>query len=138
LASARIERGDFIPDRRVDLVPEGQLAKLKKTGASAGRFALDCRYPAMTIETVTGTLLGSVLSSDAARGLFTLIANSRIAEKSALKASNPNPDAELAALVAADLISSAPNGEKYYVTAKGLKVARDLEKILFFRQSKTA
>ena len=92
----------------------------------------------MTIETVTGTLLGSVLSSDAARGLFTLIANSRIAEKSALKASNPNPDAELAALVAADLISSAPNGEKYYVTAKGLKVARDLEKILFFRQSKTA
>jgi hypothetical protein len=66
----------------------------------------------MAIETVTGTLLGSVLSRRSPQS-FTLIANSRIAEKSTLKASNPNADAELAALVGADLINSAPNGEKY-------------------------
>jgi predicted transcriptional regulator len=29
----------------------------------------------------------------------------------------------------ADLISPASGGEKYHVTAKGLKVARDLEKM---------
>jgi hypothetical protein len=83
----------------------------------------------MVIETVTGTLLGSVLSSAATRSLFKVIADKRIAEKAALMAINSNPEADLAALVGADLIGSAPSGEKYYVTAKGLKVARDLEKI---------
>jgi hypothetical protein len=36
---------------------------------------------------------------------------------------------ELAALAKADLIGSAPDGAKYYVTAKGRKVARGLEKL---------
>lgn len=84
----------------------------------------------MAIEAVTATLLGSLFSSSAVRSLFTLIANRRIAEKATLRASNPTPEADLAALVEADLISSAAGGEKYYVTAKGLRVARDLEKIL--------
>jgi predicted transcriptional regulator len=84
----------------------------------------------MPIAAVTATLLGSLFSSSSVRSLFTLIANKRIAEKATLKASAPTVEADLAALVEADLISSAPDGEKYYVTAKGLGVARDLDKIL--------
>jgi hypothetical protein len=85
----------------------------------------------MAIETVTGTLLGNVLASSGARSLFTLIANRRIAEKNTLlKAGDADSQAALDALEGADLINSVPGGEKYYVTAKGLKVARDLEKIL--------
>jgi hypothetical protein len=38
-------------------------------------------------------------------------------------------DRELEALEKADLIGSAASRTKYYLTAKGLKVARDLEKI---------
>jgi hypothetical protein len=83
----------------------------------------------MAIETVTGTLLGSVLASSVARNLFTLIANRRIAERGTLSRTIDS-QAALDALESADLISSARAGEKYYVTAKGLKVARDLEKIL--------
>ena len=83
----------------------------------------------MVIDTVTVTLLQSVLSSSAVRNLFTTIANSRIAEAAPLKAANPDADQELDALEKADLIGSAPDGAKYYVTAKGLKVARDLEKL---------
>ncbi len=84
---------------------------------------------AMAIDTVTVSLLGSVLGSAAARNLFTTIANMRIAEVGPLRAVNPDADQELDALQKADLISAAPSGGKYYVTAKGLKVARDLEKI---------
>ena len=83
----------------------------------------------MAIETVTGALLGSVLASSTVRTLFTTIVNSRIAEVASLRATNPDADQELEALEKADLISSAPSGAKYYVTAKGLKVARDLEKL---------
>jgi hypothetical protein len=78
---------------------------------------------------VTFQLLRSVLSSTATLDLFKSIATSRIAEKSTLKAANADVDHELDALKEADLIDTAPNGEKYFVTAKGLKVARDLEKI---------
>jgi len=46
-----------------------------------------------------------------------------------LKAANPEAHQELDALEKADLIGAAPNSGKYYVTAKGLKVARDLEKL---------
>lgn len=81
----------------------------------------------MEIDAVTGTLLGSVLGSATVRNLFTRIANRRIAETAPLKAAFPNADLE--ALEKADLISPSSSGEKYYVTAKGLKVARDLEKI---------
>jgi len=83
----------------------------------------------MAIDTVTVTLLGSVLGSSVARNLFTTIANRRITEIAPLKATNPDADQELDALEKADLIGAAPNGGKYYVTAKGLKVARDLEKL---------
>ena len=83
----------------------------------------------MVIDATTVALLGSVLGSSAVRNLFTTIANKRIAERDALRAANPDADRELEALEEADLISAAPGREKYYVTAKGLKVARDLEKI---------
>jgi hypothetical protein len=83
----------------------------------------------MAIDTVTASLLGSALASSLARRLFTTIANSRIAETAPLKEANPGSDQELDALEKADLISPASSGKKYYVTAKGLKVARDLEKI---------
>jgi predicted transcriptional regulator len=83
----------------------------------------------MAIDTVTATLLGSVLSSSITRNLFTTIAKSRIAEVAPLKAANPEAHQELDALEKADLIGAAPNSGKYYVTAKGLKVARDLEKL---------
>jgi len=87
----------------------------------------------MQIETVTGSLLGSVLASSVAHNLFKLIANRRIAEKNTLlKTDDPDSSqAALDALESADLINSAGDGQKYYVTAKGLKVARDLEKILW-------
>jgi hypothetical protein len=83
----------------------------------------------MAIDTVTGALLGSVLATSAVRNLFTTIAKSRIAEAAPLRADNPDADQELDALEKADLISSVPSGGKYYVTAKGLKAARDLEKL---------
>ena len=83
----------------------------------------------MAIDAVTAALLGSALGSSLARKLFTTIANSRIAEIALLKQANPGSDEQLEALAKADLISPTPGGEKYYVTAKGLKVARDLEKI---------
>ena len=83
----------------------------------------------MAIDAVTVGLLGSVLGSSATRKLFTTIANSRITEISSLRADNPEADEGLEALEKADLIGSAPSSGKYYVTAKGLKVARDLEKL---------
>jgi hypothetical protein len=82
----------------------------------------------MPIATVTVGLLESVLASSVARNLFTLIANRRIAERGSLPATAES-QAALDKLESADLISSARGGERYYVTAKGLKVARDLEKI---------
>ena len=83
----------------------------------------------MAIDSVTVALLGSVLGSSVTRDLFTTIANRRIAETAPLRAANPDADQELDALEKADLIGSAPSSGKYYVTAKGLKVARDLEKL---------
>jgi secreted protein with Ig-like and vWFA domain len=83
----------------------------------------------MAIDKVAVTLLGSVLGSPIARDLFTTIANKRIAEIAPLKATHSDADRELDALEEADLIGAAPKSGKYYVTAKGLKVARDLEKL---------
>jgi len=83
----------------------------------------------MAIDTITATLLGSVLGSSVTRDLFTTIAKRRIAETAPLMAANPDADHGLEALKNADLIDASPNGAKYYVTAKGLKVARDLEKL---------
>lgn len=78
---------------------------------------------------LTISLLTSALGSSAARALFKAIVNSRIADKASLRKVDSNPDETLAALTEADLISAAPDGNKYFVTAKGLKVARDLERI---------
>jgi len=83
---------------------------------------------AMAIDPITITLLTSVLSSDTVRKLFKTIANNRIAEKSVLKQTDPEADQALGALQSADLIGAGSEG-KVYVTAKGLKVARDLEQI---------
>jgi len=83
----------------------------------------------MVIDAITATLLGTVLGSSGTRSLFTTIANRRIAEAGLLKQDNPDADQQLKALENADLIGAGANGEKYYVTAKGLKVARDLEKL---------
>jgi len=83
----------------------------------------------MSIDAFTFTLLGSVLRPATTRELFRKIANSRIAEATQLKADDPAADQDLGILQSADLIASGSNGSKYYVTAKGLKVARDLEQI---------
>ena len=61
--------------------------------------------------------------------LFTRIANSRIAEIASLKETDPGADQELDTLQRADLISIGQSGKSYFVTAKGLKVARDLEQL---------
>jgi len=46
-----------------------------------------------------------------------------------LKADNPEAAKSLPALQSADLIGADSTGEKVYVTAKGLKVARDIESL---------
>jgi hypothetical protein len=82
----------------------------------------------MAIDTATVTLLNSTLGSPATRRLFTTIAASRIALLASLKEAGANEE-ELSALQGADLIGANSSGEKFYVTAKGLKVARDLEQL---------
>jgi hypothetical protein len=72
-------------------------------------------------------LLDSVLKSEAAREAFKLVASSQIAETSSVKQAVPGADLE--ALKGANLIGSGGGGNKLYVTAKGLQVARDLEKL---------
>ena len=83
----------------------------------------------MAIDTVTFTLLTSVLSASNVRSLFKTIAEKRIAEKSALEKSSETAEEELGKLQDADLIGAGADGKRYFVTAKGLKVARDLEQI---------
>jgi predicted transcriptional regulator len=83
----------------------------------------------MAIDTATVHLLSSALGSPVARKLFTTIAKSRIAEIASLKETNPGADQALDTLERADLISIGQSGKSYFVTAKGLKVARDLEQL---------
>jgi hypothetical protein len=82
----------------------------------------------MATNPVALDLLVSILRSPSARKLFTTIAANRIAEVTQLRAADPNVDRELIELQSNDLIG-AGSGEKYYVTAKGLKVARLLENL---------
>jgi hypothetical protein len=84
----------------------------------------------MAIDTVTVRLLGSVLGSETRKKLFTTVAGSRIADMEQLKKLMPDMEigSDLDALKSADLIG-AGRESKYYVTAKGLKVARDLEEL---------
>jgi hypothetical protein len=83
----------------------------------------------MAIDTATVHLLSSALGSPVARKLFTTIANSRIAEIASLKETNPGADQALDTLERAGLISIGQSGKSYFVTAKGLKVVRDLEQL---------
>jgi len=86
----------------------------------------------MVIDTTTARLLDSALSSPAARDLFKTIANRRIADVNDFP--KDYSEADLGALENADLIGkgNASNGTQYFVRAKGLKVARDLEKLRDF------
>jgi hypothetical protein len=83
----------------------------------------------MAFDTTTVSLLTSVLASSAIRDFFKDIARQRFGEIDSLRAKNEKADQELRILEQADLIGVAPNQTKYYVTAKGLKVARDLENL---------
>ena len=83
----------------------------------------------MGIDTLTVTLLSTVLGSPATRDLFKSIARKRIAELATLSVDNPEAAKSLPALESADLIGADSTGQKYYVTAKGLKVARDIESL---------
>jgi hypothetical protein len=83
----------------------------------------------MDIDTVTFTLLSSTLASEVARKLFKKIAASRIADVDSVKSDVPDADKQLEALKEADLIGLGDSGKNLYVTSKGLKVARDLEKL---------
>jgi len=83
----------------------------------------------MGIDTVTLTLLKTILDSSTTRKLFTTIAASQIAELASLREASPNAAEELSVLQGADLIGADRSGQKFYVTAKGLKVARDLEQL---------
>jgi hypothetical protein len=87
----------------------------------------------MALDTVTATVLRTVLTSDALKKLFKTVAASRIAEKDALTRVIPDEsdaDQQLNTLAQADLIGASTDGQKYFVTAKGLKVARDLDNVI--------
>jgi hypothetical protein len=87
----------------------------------------------MALDTVTATVLKTVLTSDALKKLFKTVATSRIAEKGALTsviAGESNPEQELDKLTQADLIGASTDGQRYFVTAKGLRVARDLDNLI--------
>lgn len=86
----------------------------------------------MVVEAVTVSLLNSVLSSPEIRNAFMRIAKQRIVDAANLKGENAPENSGLEELQAADLIDFSPTSEKYFVTAKGLKVARDLQKIPAF------
>jgi hypothetical protein len=83
----------------------------------------------MAIDTITVMLLKTVLDSSTARKLFTTIATSGIAAAASLEQAGPDVDRQLSALQGVDLIGADRSGERFYVTAKGLKVARDLEQL---------
>jgi predicted transcriptional regulator len=87
----------------------------------------------MGLDTASATVLQSVLTSDTLRKLFKTVADRRIAEKDALAKVVPkesDADQQLSTLAQADLIGASTDGKKYFVTAKGLKVARDLDNLI--------
>ncbi|ADW68851.1 hypothetical protein [Granulicella tundricola] len=85
----------------------------------------------MSIDTLTVKLLSSVLKSETRKKLFTMVAGRRIADMDQLKEATSGSDirSDLEALENADLIGAGQASEKYYVTARGLKVARDLQEL---------
>ena len=84
----------------------------------------------MAINTSTVQLLTTTLASDLRRKLFSAVVQSRIAGEGKLKEISPNDDigSDLEALKSADLIGVGGESQ-YYVTATGLKVARDLKEL---------
>jgi hypothetical protein len=84
----------------------------------------------MDVDASSADLLHSVLSSEARRKLFRIVVNRRIAPKEELLTrDDPDASRELDALTQSDLIGVSSDGEKYFVTATGLKIARDLNKL---------
>jgi len=85
----------------------------------------------MGIDTSTVALLQSTLATERTRRLFRDIAARRIVSASQLIHTSPTTetDNELKSLQEANLIDLASENAVYYVTAKGLKVARDIAKI---------
>lgn len=81
----------------------------------------------MVVSATTANLLATLFSTPDNLKLFRQIAHQRIVEKSAL---NGHTD-QLGVLQDADLIEANPGGTRFFVTAKGLQVERDLEKIPF-------
>jgi hypothetical protein len=89
-----------------------------------------CEVHSMAIDTSTVVILETTLKAPERRKLFAAIAASRIATVETIKAEIlQSPDQALNALKAADLIGEDTKGTKYYITARGLKVARDLESL---------
>jgi predicted transcriptional regulator len=80
------------------------------------------------IDSSTIVLLSSVLGNVRIRKLFTTIATKRIAEGASLESDSTAAEG-LSKLQEADLIAAGQGGDTYYVTAKGLKVARELESL---------
>jgi hypothetical protein len=96
----------------------------------------------MGVDTNTVILLKSILASDSLRKIFRTVAENRIAtkddlikvvqsapESEAAASGSPDPESQLNALTEADLIGVSSDRQKYYVTAKGLKVASDLNQL---------
>ncbi len=90
----------------------------------------------MVVNKITVDLLNTTLASPESRQLFRRIAARRIEEVSSLQKDFPeteeNPSAltgKLDALKDDDLIGFGSSKDKLYVTAKGLKVARDLKEL---------
>ena len=83
----------------------------------------------MAVDTLTANLLQSVLAAPAVLRVFTAIASRRIATKSSLVEAGAQTVEALERLRQADLIDVSTDRERYFVTAKGLKVARDLSKL---------
>ena len=84
----------------------------------------------MAIDTMTVQLLTTTLASDLRKRLFSAVVGNRIANEGKLKEISPDNDisSDLEALKSANLIGVGGESQ-YYVTATGLKVARDLKEL---------
>ncbi len=84
----------------------------------------------MAIDTITVNLLETVLNPPSIRKVFTTIADMRIADIEKLGVNHPEiTPVVLDTLEHADLIGKGASGRRYYVSARGLKVARNMGKL---------
>jgi hypothetical protein len=79
------------------------------------------------MEAITLSIISSLISSPDTLTLFRRIANQRIVDKSASNGAGTAD--QLRALKEANLIYGNASDNRYFVTATGLQVARDLEKL---------